>query len=384
MQNRTNVCPQAISLLLLLALTLSAQSGASGRGGFGGGGFRGGGGSFEGGRSAGDIGRSGGDGSGRDFDSSRSGFDRAFDGGFNQDRDAFNGGGDRASYFDSHPDDNGIRNFGNSNARSMGMDNLATDGGFGKVMGDTGLRGSSPWTNHTTRITPADLGSHANQVRNDFNHYDYFNRNWWQQHPGAWNNLYWRDYSPWGWTDWPALGGWWGVDTSDEPVYYDYGDNITYQGDSVFYGSQSVCSAADYYQQAQGLAASAPPVTPTVTSTKQKSASSGEWKPLGVFSLVQNNQNDSSQMVQLCVNKAGTIAGNYYNALTDDTKQISGAVDKKSMRACWMIGGNKNVIYDTGVGNLLKDQSPILVHYGKESTEQWLLVRLHNPSASNS
>jgi hypothetical protein len=81
-------------------------------------------------------------------------------------------------------------------------------------------------------------------------------------------------------------------------------------------------------------------------------------------------------MFQLAVNKKGAIKGTYYNALTNETKPVQGAVDKKTMRAAWIVGDNKDVVYDTGVSNLLKPQSPLLLHIGKDKTEQWTLVRL--------
>ncbi len=80
------------------------------------------------------------------------------------------------------------------------------------------------------------------------------------------------------------------------------------------------------------------------------------------------------------MNKEGVIHGNYYDMMTDEVKPISGAVDKKSMRAAWKVSGVKDVVYDTGLSNLLKQESPVLVHYGKDKTQQWNLVRLEQPN----
>ena len=43
---------------------------------------------------------------------------------------------------------------------------------------------------------------------------------------------------------------------------YDYGNNITYQGNQVYYGDQPVATADEYYQQASTLAADCPRRTP--------------------------------------------------------------------------------------------------------------------------
>ena len=93
--------------------------------------------------------------------------------------------------------------------------------------------------------------------------------------------------------------------------------------------------------------------------------------------MTLGHQADSSIMFQLAVDKKGTIRGNYYNALTQETKPVSGAVDKKNMRAAWTVQGSKGVVYDSGLSNLLHAQSPLLVHYGAAHTEQWNLVRVN-------
>jgi hypothetical protein len=51
-------------------------------------------------------------------------------------------------------------------------------------------------------------------------------------------------------------------------------------------------------------------------------------------------------------------------------------VDKKTQRAAWTIGDNKDNVMETGFYNLTKDEAPMLVHFGKDKTEQWLLVRM--------
>ena len=49
--------------------------------------------------------------------------------------------------------------------------------------------------------------------------------------------------------------------------------------------------------------------------------------------------------------------------------------------AAWTVGDNKNTVFETGLVNLTKDQAPVLVHYGKDRTQQWLLVRVEQPAA---
>jgi uncharacterized protein (TIGR03000 family) len=81
------------------------------------------------------------------------------------------------------------------------------------------------------------------------------------------------------------------------------------------------------------------------------------------------------------VDKAGTIRGDYSNVLTDTTLTVRGAVDQKTQRASWVVGDQKTTVYDTGIANLTKDESPLLIHFGQERTEQWLRVRIKESDA---
>ena len=96
-------------------------------------------------------------------------------------------------------------------------------------------------------------------------------------------------------------------------------------------------SSVAYYQQAQTLAESQPipAVKKNTSTTKELKPLPKDWKPLGVYSLVQGGQSNTNMMFQLAVNKKGAIKGNYYNALTDETKPVNGAIDK---RICALLG----------------------------------------------
>jgi uncharacterized protein (TIGR03000 family) len=176
----------------------------------------------------------------------------------------------------------------------------------------------------------------------------------------------------WGWANWAGLTNWFGWTAA--PIVYDYGTNIVYQGDQVYVDDQPGPTADAYYQQSADLALTAPAAPPA-------DENGDAWLPLGVFSLVQGEQSDTSAVFQLAVNKAGMIRGNYYNVLTNTTLPVRGAVDQTTQRASWIVGDQKTTVYDTGIVNLTKDESPLLIHFGKERTQQWLLVRLKESDA---
>src|SRR5262249_39752149 len=137
-----------------------------------------------------------------------------------------------------------------------------------------------------------------------------------------------------------------------EPVYYDYGSNVVYEGDTVYINGDSVGTQEQYAEQALTIA----------HTGKQAEASKEEgWGSLGVFAMVQGQGTDSNDLFQLAVNKAGTIRGNYYNAIGDTTLPVYGSVDKKTQRAAWTVGDRKEPIYEAGIANLTKSETTLLV-----------------------
>jgi hypothetical protein len=68
-----------------------------------------------------------------------------------------------------------------------------------------------------------------------------------------------------------------------------------------------------------------------------------------------------------------------YNSSTDQTQAIQGQVDKETQRVAFRIGDNENVVAETGLYNLTQSEAQLLVHYGTERTETFLLVRLDPP-----
>ena len=95
-----------------------------------------------------------------------------------------------------------------------------------------------------------------------------------------------------------------------------------------------------------------------------------------MFGLVQGDQTSASAVFQLATNKAGAIGGNFSDMLTGSNLVVKGAVDKATQRAAWTVGDNTSTVYETGIANLTKEETPILVHFGKDRTQQWMLVRL--------
>lgn len=241
---------------------------------------------------------------------------------------------------------------------------LPTDAGYGA----SAARGGAAYAGyHQTEAVNGNVAAaRGAAVRTNYSGYGMYGAAWHTANPGAWTAAGWTAGQAWTPATWPAVGTTLGWGTAVQPVAYDYGTNITYQGDQVYYGSQPVATAEQYYQQASELAQSNP----------APDSQASEWTPLGVFALVQKEQSDPHYVLQLAVNKAGVLAGNYSDLVSGSTTPIQGSVDKKSQRVAWTVGTNKNTVGETGLYNLTQDEAPALIHIGKDKTQQWLLVRM--------
>ena len=209
-------------------------------------------------------------------------------------------------------------------------------------------------------------------------HDNIFTPQWWKDHPNA-AKAYWQNFGKyqyarnhwWRHATWAALGGWVAGSAWDSPAYYDYGEDIYYEDDQVYMNGKPVATGDEYYQQATNLATSAP----------ENQKPDAEWLPLGIFAISKDNATDANMVLQLAVDKDGVIAGTYDNTATDITRPVKGKVDKKTQRVAWTFSDGKNtdVIMETGLFNLTQDQTDALVHFGKDRTQQCLMVRLNEP-----
>jgi len=250
---------------------------------------------------------------------------------------------------------------------------LPTDAGYGVSMAGAGSTVHAGY-HQTEAVSGGVYAARGATVRSSFNGYGMYGAGWHAANPGAWSAAGWRAGYAWTPATWPALGVSLGWAAGLQPFAYNYGSDVTYQNDEVYYGGQPVATAEQYYQQASALAQSAP----------ASDAAANEWMPLGVFALVQKVQSDPQFIVQLAVNKSGAIAGNYSDLIGGTNVAIQGAVDKKTQRAAWTVGKNKNTVCETGLYNLTKDEAPALIHIGKDKTQQWMLVRLKQPEQASS
>ena len=166
----------------------------------------------------------------------------------------------------------------------------------------------------------------------------------------------------------------WCVGNFNQPVYYDYGENIYFEGDNVVYEGDTIATTEQYIQQAQDLAASVP---------EAADPNKVEWLPLGVFALggSDGDVEESTLFLQLAVSKEGIIAGTFQNTATDKAFEVEGMVDSKTQRTAWGPVGEKWPIMETSLFNLTENEASALLHFEDGSSQQWTLVRLDDPQS---
>jgi len=199
---------------------------------------------------------------------------------------------------------------------------------------------------------------------------------WCGAHPWAWAPAGWAaaDWAGAIWTAvaWNNAAAW--IGAAPQYYAYNYGNDITYQDNNVYYGGQSAGSAQQYYQEAVDLAgagAGAPP-------------DDSQWLTLGVFGLMAEGKKTPDMIFQLAVNKQGVIRGNYLDQTTQTNLPVTGKVDKKTQRVAWSVGNGKGIVVETGLYNLTQDDSTALVHFGPDKAEQEVLVRMQQPDQQGS
>jgi hypothetical protein len=239
---------------------------------------------------------------------------------------------------------------------------------------------------------PARIGfwnSWGNNVRGRWpghaNHNRWFAGNWWYAHPSGvcrWHYYHRFNNYPWNywwrrptwlvasrWFTWSAPPAVW-----SQPIYYDYGTggNVTYQNNNVYVSGEQVASAGEFAESAAALATVEPPAS-------EEQAQAAEWLPLGTFALSTHESDvEPTRIVQLAVDQTGIVSGTFYNLETDQADAIQGRVDKDTQRVAFRMGESDTVVAETGIYNLTQDEAPLLVHFGSERVENYVLVRLES------
>lgn len=203
----------------------------------------------------------------------------------------------------------------------------------------------------------------------------YYSNTWWR--PSVY---YGANINPWTWwrpAAWSGLAAFLGGAAVATQLDRDYGTQVYYDQDNYYVEGQPVAPAPEYRQQALDLAAV--PASEESFIPVENGDDNG-WYPLGVWALTQEEKGDAVMFYQLAVNKQGEVSGAYSNVLTGETSPVTGSVDFETQRVAWRTGNSDSTAIEANLAGLTKDFTPVFVHYGTGQTQEWLLVRMEDPS----
>lgn len=200
---------------------------------------------------------------------------------------------------------------------------------------------------------------------------------WWRPRPAVAVGV---NVSPWWWWQpfaWASAGAFFGASIAPQPVVYDPGTTVIYQGDTYYVDGKASGSAVEARREAAKLATPAVEEVPVPDPAPEGQPE--QWMPLGVWALTQQEQGDATMFMQFSVNKDGLLGGAYKNVMTGDEQPIVGQLDKKTQRIAWHVGDATQTVYETGLSSVENDVASVFVHFGEAQTQTWLLVRLPSP-----
>ena len=205
-----------------------------------------------------------------------------------------------------------------------------------------------------------------------------------QWHGGAspaaykyYHHWYAHHYHPWGAVSWTRLAAWTAV--AFRPVYYNYQivDGTVYQdGESIGSTEDVAAKAAALVLDASTSAQSAMP-----TGAEGLAQSDQDWLPLGVFAVMPSLDGNYEVAVQLAIDRDGHLAGTYRNLAGGVTLPITGGIDAQGQQAAWQIGETDPIVMQTGLDNLTRNASPVLIFFPDGASERWILERLREDEA---
>ncbi|QQL45612.1 hypothetical protein [Sulfuriroseicoccus oceanibius] len=220
-------------------------------------------------------------------------------------------------------------------------------------------------------------------------HNHFFNRHWWGTCWWHRRPVVYHHYSPWWWwrpLTWGSVGYFWGSSIQSQPVIYDPGTTVVYQGDTIYINGNAAGNADDYRRETIALANPELDEIPVPTPPEEVSEADvkpdqpqGDWLPVGVWALTQQEQGDATMFFQMSIDKEGIVAGAYKNVMTGDEQPIVGRLDFESQRIAWHVGEVTTTVYETGLSQLENDVASVFVHFGETQTQTWLMVRMPSP-----
>ena len=178
----------------------------------------------------------------------------------------------------------------------------------------------------------------------------------------------WTAARAWKTPAWSYLGD--ATSASPRPVRLRLRRHDRLSGQRRLHRRRRISRRPDLLRQATMLAETGQQAQPPATRSGSRSACTR---------LVQGQETTSNNIFQLAVDKNGVVRGNYYDGLMDTTTPVYGSVQQSTQRVAWTIGKAKIASSRRGSTTSRRSETPVLVHFGADRTQQMLFVRIKQP-----
>jgi len=116
--------------------------------------------------------------------------------------------------------------------------------------------------------------------------------------------------------------------------------------------------------------------TASRSSVAQSSTGESEsWLPIGTYAVSTTKNAPALQMVQLVVDRQGTLRGVYYDSVTDTTHNLLGEIDSNTQIAKWQLESNAQISFHAPLNDLTQPTGNLQVNM-PAGAQQWLLARV--------
>jgi hypothetical protein len=143
--------------------------------------------------------------------------------------------------------------------------------------------------------------------------------------------------------------------------------------------ASSLSSAGSVESAAAGAATSAPQQPPPDDLADVASAALAndeQWMPLGVFALRPAVEPQAHLVLQMAVSRDGIVRGSQFDTGSQKAQNITGAVDKKTLRVAWRSADNPEATFETALGELLKAEGDLVRRLPDDRREPWKSIQV--------
>jgi hypothetical protein len=136
-------------------------------------------------------------------------------------------------------------------------------------------------------------------------------------------------------------------------------------------------STSSYSSGTSGEAAATAPQEPATAAPAEAGVPEDEaWMPLGVFALHPVEERQSNLVLQMAVNRDGILRGSQFHTGTEKAENVTGAVDKQSLRVVWRSGDNRGSTFETTLGELTKTEGRLTLRFSDDRREDWKSIHI--------